>query len=105
MVEGFTKRYRVHRLVWYELHESIESAIEREKQMKEWKRKWKLELIEAANQNWRDLYYALVELDSPGFRRNDRMSMSALMGLSPSPENEKLEYVHASGFPPRGHGG
>jgi putative endonuclease len=60
MVKGFTKRYGVHLLVWYELHESIESAIEREKQMKEWKRKWKLELIEAANQNWRDLYYALV---------------------------------------------
>jgi putative endonuclease len=60
MVEGFTKRYGVHQLVWYELHESIESAIEREKQMKEWKRKWKLELIEAANQNWRDLYYALI---------------------------------------------
>jgi putative endonuclease len=60
MVEGFTKRYGVHQLVWNELHETIESAIEREKQMKEWKRKWKLELIEAANQNWRDLYYALV---------------------------------------------
>jgi putative endonuclease len=60
MVEGFTKRYGVHQLVWYELHESIESAIEREKQMKEWKRKWKLKLIEAVNQNWRDLYYALV---------------------------------------------
>jgi putative endonuclease len=60
MVEGFTKRYGVHQLVWYELHESIESAIEREKQMKEWKRKWKLKLIESVNQNWRDLYYALV---------------------------------------------
>jgi putative endonuclease len=60
MVEGFTKRYGVHQLVWYELHESIESAIEREKQIKEWKRKWKLELIEAANRDWRNLYYALV---------------------------------------------
>ena len=60
MVEGFTKRYGVHQIVWYELHEIIESAIEREKQIKEWKRKWKLELIEAANRDWRDLYYALV---------------------------------------------
>jgi putative endonuclease len=41
--EGFTKRYSVHRLVWYELHESMESAIKREKSMKEWKRAWKLE--------------------------------------------------------------
>ena len=47
MVEGFTKRYGVHQLVWYEVHESMESAIEREKRMKEWKRKWKRELIES----------------------------------------------------------
>ena len=60
MVEGFTKRYGVHRLVWYELHESLECAINREKQIKEWKRKWKLEVIEATNRNWEDLYYALV---------------------------------------------
>jgi putative endonuclease len=46
MVEGFTKRYNVHRLLWYELHESMESAITREKRLKNWKRKWKLELIE-----------------------------------------------------------
>jgi putative endonuclease len=45
-IEGFTKRYGIHRLVWYEPHECMESAIEREKQLKEWKRIWKLELIE-----------------------------------------------------------
>ncbi|MDD5224111.1 MAG: GIY-YIG nuclease family protein [bacterium] len=56
VVEGFSKRYNVHRLVWYELHESMESAINREKQMKEWKRKWKLELIEGSNPDWQDLY-------------------------------------------------
>ncbi len=44
-VEGFTKRYSVHRLVYYELHEDMESAIHREKQMKKWNRAWKLELI------------------------------------------------------------
>lgn len=60
MVEGFTKRYNVHWLVWYELHENIESAIEREKQMKEWKRKWKLKLIEDNNPGWEDLYYKIV---------------------------------------------
>ena len=60
MVEGFTKRYNVHQLVWYELHESMESAIEREKRLKEWKRKWKLELIESSNPYWQDLYHTIV---------------------------------------------
>jgi putative endonuclease len=60
MVDGFTKRYNVHLLVWYELHENIESAIEREKHLKEWKRKWKLELIENINPGWEDLYYKIV---------------------------------------------
>ena len=60
MVEGFTKRYGVHQLVWYEVHERMESAIEREKRMKEWKRKWKLELIETTNPNWQDLYNTIV---------------------------------------------
>jgi putative endonuclease len=60
MVEGFTKRYRVHQLVWYELHESMESAIEREKRLKEWKRKWKLELIERTNPKRQDLFHTIV---------------------------------------------
>jgi putative endonuclease len=60
LVEGFTKRYGIHRLVWYELHESMESAIVREKQLKEWKRSWKLELIESKNRDWEDLYWKLI---------------------------------------------
>jgi len=56
LVEGFTRRYNVHHLVWYELHGNINSAIEREKKMKEWKRAWKLKLIEEQNPNWNDLY-------------------------------------------------
>jgi putative endonuclease len=60
MVEGFTKRYGVHHLVWYEVHESMESAIQREKRLKEWKRVWKLELIESTNPNWQDLYHKIV---------------------------------------------
>ena len=60
MVEGFTKRYAVHRLVWYELHDSMESALTREKRMKNWKRKWKLELIEKKNPKWLDLYNLIV---------------------------------------------
>jgi len=60
VVEGFTKRYTVHRLVWYELHESMESALTREKRLKNWKRKWKLELIETRNPKWLDLYNMIV---------------------------------------------
>ena len=55
-VPGFTARYRVHDLVWFETHDEITAAIEREKHLKTWKRAWKLELIEAANPAWRDLY-------------------------------------------------
>ena len=60
LIEGFTKRYGVHHLVWYELYESMESAIEREKRLKEWKRAWKLELIESSNPNWQDLYDTII---------------------------------------------
>jgi len=59
-VEGFTKKYSVHRLVWYETHETMESAILREKRLKKWKRAWKLELIGEMNPNWDDLYDSLV---------------------------------------------
>ena len=58
--DGFTKRFHVHTLVWYEVHESMESAILREKALKEWKRQWKVELIETNNPYWRDLYPDLL---------------------------------------------
>jgi putative endonuclease len=60
VVEGFTKRYGVDWLVWYEVHASMESAIRREKAIKGWKRAWKLNLIEAANPEWKDLYETLL---------------------------------------------
>ena len=59
-VEGFTKQYGVHDLVWYEQHEDMPTAIAREKTLKEWKRAWKLELIETMNPEWKDLYEDLV---------------------------------------------
>ena len=59
-VEGFTKQHQVHTLVWYEMHGSMESAITREKQLKEWKRQWKIELIEKSNPYWNDLYPTIV---------------------------------------------
>ena len=55
LADGFSKRYGVHLLVWFEMHATMESAIVREKQIKEWKRRWKLNLIEARNPDW-DLY-------------------------------------------------
>jgi len=54
-VDGFTKRYGVHRLVYYESHADMLSAIKREKQLKKWNRAWKLELIESENSGWNDL--------------------------------------------------
>jgi putative endonuclease len=60
VVEGFTKRYGIHVLVWYEVHETMESAIRREKAIKEWKRLWKLEMIEKNNPEWLDLYPELL---------------------------------------------
>jgi putative endonuclease len=60
VVEGFTSRYRVHTLVWYELHPTMESAILREKALKKWKRAWKMRLIEGENSAWNDLYSALL---------------------------------------------
>ena len=56
LAEGFTKRYGVHRLVWYEVHETMESAILRETALKKWNRAWKIRLIEETNPAWRDLY-------------------------------------------------
>jgi putative endonuclease len=58
--EGFTKKYNVHILVWYERHEMVESAISREKAIKSWRRGWKLRLIEESNSEWRDLYPDIV---------------------------------------------
>ncbi|WP_298334866.1 GIY-YIG nuclease family protein [uncultured Erythrobacter sp.] len=55
-VEGFTKKYGCKMLVWFEQHDTIEAAITREKQMKEWKRAWKLRVIEEKNPNWDDLF-------------------------------------------------
>ncbi len=60
VVRGFTQRYRVHNLVWFELHDTMGSAIQREKAIKNWKRAWKLALIERSNPEWMDLYASLV---------------------------------------------
>jgi putative endonuclease len=64
-IPGFTRKYGVKRLVYFEPHATMEAAIAREKRMKEWRRAWKLELIERDNPEWDDLYRGLVGVD-PG---------------------------------------
>lgn len=57
VVDGFTKKYRVHLLVYYEIHSEMIEAIKREKQIKKWNREWKIELIEKENPKWKDLWF------------------------------------------------
>ena len=59
-VPGFTTKYSVDRLVWFEPHETLESALLREKRIKEWRRTWKIQLIERNNPHWLDLYHELT---------------------------------------------
>jgi len=61
IIEGFSKKYNIHKLVYYETTADVNSAITREKQMKKWNRQWKIELIEKHNPNWEDLYYGLIK--------------------------------------------
>ena len=60
LVEGFTNKFRVHKLVYWEQSENVDSALQREKQLKKWNRQWKLALIEEHNANWQDLYEQLL---------------------------------------------
>ena len=60
LLEGFTKKYKIDNLVYYELTTTIESAIKREKQLKKWNRQWKINLIEKNNPGWDDLYSELI---------------------------------------------
>ncbi len=59
-MEGFTRKYHIKKLVYFEVHDSAESAITRENQIKKWRRAWKLELIEEMNPEWKDLYDFIV---------------------------------------------
>lgn len=60
LIEGFTTKYGIHKLVYYETHENMLAAITREKQIKKWNRAWKLRLIEQLNPEWRDLWPEIV---------------------------------------------
>ena len=60
LVEGFSRKYDLRHLVWFEIHASMYSAITREKQLKHWQRDWKVQLINATNPGWRDLYEEIL---------------------------------------------
>ena len=60
LIDGFTKKYGVHRLVWFETYDNIDAAIAREKQLKGWNRAWKIKLIEKNNPGWNDLYRRMI---------------------------------------------
>ena len=59
LVEGFTNQYNIHQLVWFEMHSNMGAAISREKNLKNWKRDWKIKLIERNNPDWLDLFSSL----------------------------------------------
>ena len=60
VADGFTKKYKLHTLIWYESHETMESAIAREKALKYWHRIWKIRIIEQMNHEWLDLHNQVV---------------------------------------------
>ncbi len=60
LIDGFSKKYNIHDLVYYEVHNEIEEAITREKQIKKWNRNWRLRLIEERNPGWKDLYDEII---------------------------------------------
>ncbi len=63
LIDGFTKKYNLNRLVYFEVFNCVEDAIVREKRLKKWNRQWKIDLIEKVNPNWDDLYEKLVKQD------------------------------------------
>ena len=75
LVDGFTKRYGIHTLVWYEVHEMMESAILRERQLKKWSRIAKICLIEQQNPDWQDLW---PELALPSVASGSRLTLASL---------------------------
>ena len=64
LIEGFTKKYNLKRLAYFETYESIEAAIAREKQLKAWRRDWKIDLVNATNPEWEDLSVSLMDPES-----------------------------------------
>ena len=88
-VAGFTKRYGVHRLVYFERYEAIRDALVREKQLKKWNRAWKLRLVREANPTWRDLYEEEVGHPGEAMGFSDRRMGPRLRGDDPGGAEER----------------
>ncbi len=96
--DGFTKRYQINRLIWFESHDRMDSAIEREKRLKKWNRAWKIRLIEDANPDWRDL---AVDLGFEPIRLKFETSQTRHPREGGGPSDEDAFRVDAGdGFPP-----
>lgn len=74
LVEGFTKKYKVHTLVYYEQTIDVNSALAREKQLKKWNRQWKIQLIESVNPSWEDLYEDIIDSRLHGMTKRPEMT-------------------------------
>jgi putative endonuclease len=96
LVEGFTERYRVHHLVYFEFHDNIEDAIRREKQIKKWRRAWKIDLIEESNPRWRDLWPTIIG----GEEMDSRESWNDLWKACVYPHPERAPFQTYSVVPP-----
>lgn len=101
VLPGFTERYAVHRLVWYEMHATMAAAIAREKQLKKWNRAWKIRLIEETNPDWRDLAVGLgfAPARSDFSATSDQNTRHPRAGGGPSDEGTYDDRA-GDGFPP-----
>ena len=88
LLPGFTSKYGVKRLVYYEMHETMKEAIQREKRLKNWKRLWKIRLIEDMNPEWRPLYNEAIGL------------LNSPPGGQSHPPSQRSVFRNLSGFPP-----
>ena len=99
VAEGFTAKYDVTRLVWYEQHETMESAILREKRLKKWRWAWKVELVESANPSWRDLWPDILGLEPTSSLRPDLSSPRKHEPSSPRKHESSSPRKHKSSSP------
>jgi putative endonuclease len=85
LLEGFSKKYNIHHLVYFEVCEDIRAAIQREKNIKKWRRQWKIELIEKSNPDWKDLYFEIIN----GFPLS--RGTEGAVGMTKRRENDKRD--------------
>jgi putative endonuclease len=103
VVEGFTQQYAVKTLVWYEQHETMESAITREKSLKKWNREWKLRLIEERNPDWDDLWFEITG-QIQKIRHSREGGNPAQAHVQSTQAKASIAQAEQTGFPPEARG-